>query len=156
MLTGDSDFVRASTAKQLLRIALAFSVLSTSICGYTQSMNATFIAPEKFASLAEIQEWVSSKEVRGFGHPESLEYSSARFRVFVTWNGPYSGRAGVYSNAFVLAKDKIAWRRVDASFFESPEPLADVYINPVTSTLQFVGSSGATLKSNSLEQSKEK
>ena len=138
---------------RLARISLAFAFLSATMHGYGQTIPEPFMAADKYASLAEIKYWANRKEVRGFGYPESIEFTSAMSaHVFVTWNDPYSGRAAVYSNAFVRARDGKTWERVDASLFESPDPLAFAYVNPRSGALIFVGQSGATLKTLRLER----
>ena len=124
----------------------------TTICGYCESINSAFVASENYASLAEIKAWTNSKSVIGFGAPQSVEYSSSWIELYVTWNSPYSGRSGVYSNAFVRSKDGSVWSRVDASLFESVEPLAFAYVNPISRTLLYVGRSGMILKTIKLDR----
>jgi hypothetical protein len=145
---------RGLMSRKLAQIALCAFVLCALMPVHSQSVNERFIAPDEFASSSEIHAWANSPQARGFGFPERLEYSSEWFNVFVTWNCPYSGRSGVYSNAFIRSRDETTWRRVDSSFFERPEPLAYVYVNPASGTLEFIGHSGAVLKSVRVERYK--
>lgn len=139
---------RAVAISWLAQMVLSVIFLLTAMNVQCQPMNDTFVAADKYASLADIEHWANSKAVRGFGYPESFEYTSAwGAHIYVTWNDPYSGRAAVYSNAFVRSKDGTIWNRVDTSLFESPDPLAFAYFNTSSRTLIFVGRSGENLKS---------
>ena len=92
---------------------------------------------------------------KGYGEPQWAEFRLHGIAVFVIWNGPYSGRAGIYSWAYHYALDKKRWLLLDASLHEGPSQndfLQFVYVDTTSQELHFLGKKGRPIKSLSLRR----
>jgi len=101
-------------------------------------------APKEFASLTDLGNWVRAH--RGFGEPAIVDTEFSGLHVFITWNWPYSGRAGSYAHTYCLDRSTGNWLLKDSSFLERPEPISFAYFDARSASVVYVGTSGAKLK----------
>lgn len=101
-------------------------------------------APDRFAALEEIRVWAD--ESRGFGDPSGVDFSLPHIRLYVTYNSPFSGRSGVYSDAYYFNGSEKKWLRIDSNFFEKGGVLSHVYVDLNENDLVYVDFDGKVIK----------
>lgn len=101
-------------------------------------------APGSFSTLEEIRAW--AEERRGFGDPSGVDFSFASIRLYVTYNSPFSGRSGVYSDAYYFNGSEKKWLRIDSNFFEKGGVLSHVYVDLNENDLVYVDFDGKVIK----------
>src|ERR1700741_3879553 len=126
-------------------LVLALSLSRSAWCLPTPAIQP----PTQFVSLADFRTWMEKN--KGFGSPQYVEAKLIGLHVFVAWNCPFSGRNGTYVWAYINSAKTGRWQLLDSSFLERPEPLSYAYIDGHSESLQYVGTSGAVLKSLSLK-----
>jgi hypothetical protein len=147
MLGGGCE--RGSSMKSIC----VFSILLLStLSGLAQAANRN--APASFSNIEEIRAW--AEERRGFGAPEAVDFELGWIRLFVTYNSPFSGRSGVYSDAYYFNKAESKWLLIDSDFFEKEGVLSHVYVDANTAELVYVSFDGKVIKRFSLDEYKYK
>jgi hypothetical protein len=133
-------------------ISLFSILLLSALFGPAQAENRN--APASFSTIDQIHAW--AEERRGFGNPESVDFELGWIRLFVTYNSPFSGRSGVFSDAYYFNKAEAKWLLIDSDFFEKKGVLSHVYVDAGTSELVYVGYDGKEIKRFSLDAYKFK
>lgn len=76
-------------------------------------------APNSFVTLEDVRAWADEK--KGFGEPSGVEFDLGGIRLYVTYRSPFSGRAGVYSDAYYLDSAAKKWVLIDSFFSRRTE-----------------------------------
>lgn len=100
--------------------------------------------PRELASIGDIRSWVEAN--KGFGVPQSAEFTLAGSHVFVVWNSPFSGPASNYAYSYRERARDHRWELLDFSFFPQPEFMSYAYLDGRNEKLVYISAGGKTLK----------
>jgi len=110
--------------------------------------------PDEFDSIDAIQRAFSEPKIKGSGAPASTHLNQYGYDLFVIWVNPFSGRKATESFAYVYNSQTKKWNILDRSRQEGEESLRNVYIDPGTSRLIYMGENGRIIREIPLEKQK--
>lgn len=108
--------------------------------------------PDEFSSIAEIQQAFSDSKIKGWGEPASIHLNQSGYDLFVIWVNPFSGRKANYSFAYSHNPRSGKWNILDRSFQKGEDSLRNVYIDPGTGRLIYIGENGKIIREIPLDQ----
>jgi hypothetical protein len=103
--------------------------------------------PRQFAEQSELKEWIEKH--KGYGAPQSIDFDLNGIRLFVAWDGPFSGRAANVSWVYFRARNG-KWHLLDTTFHQERSILSFVYVDVRSVTLVYIGTAGKRIKSLNL------
>ncbi|MEA1928552.1 MAG: hypothetical protein U9N73_10120 [Candidatus Auribacterota bacterium] len=102
--------------------------------------------PDEFSSIDAIKQTFADPKIKGRGDPASTHLNQYGYDIFVIWVNPFSGRKATDSFAYIYNSQTEKWNILDRSNQEGEESLRNVYIDPGTSRLIYMGENGNIIR----------
>jgi hypothetical protein len=111
--------------------------------------------PEEFGTTEAIKEALSGSGFKGSPDPSSTRLNQYGYDIFVIWIDPFSGRKATNSFAYFHNPQTDKWNLFDESSQEGEDSLRNVYIDPGTDRLVYMGENGRIVREIPLEHLKD-
>ncbi len=102
--------------------------------------------PDEFGSIDAIQRAFAGPKIKGPGEPASTHLNQYGYDIFVIWVNPLSKMQATDSFAYLYDSQSKKWNLLDRSRQEGEESLRNVYIDPGSSRLIYMGENGKIIR----------
>ena len=102
--------------------------------------------PDEFESIDAIKRAFADPKIKGSADPASTHLNQYGYNLFVIWVDPFSGSKATDSFAYSYNSKTEKWNILDRSNQEGEESLRNVYIDPGTSRLIYMGENGKIIR----------
>lgn len=108
--------------------------------------------PDEFISLDALREAFSSPAIRGKGEPAFAHLNQYGYDLLIVWIQPSPDENITYSYAYFFNRSAGRWDIFDRSIQKGEEKLRNVYIDPETDLLIYVGEKGEIIRKTPLAE----